>query len=98
MKTTILTLFAILTVATPAWSQESKRDDLPKGCKALIADTRACIPKNTSPEAIERINRVLDMMTDNIRNADPSERQEVCQATITSYRQMADLVCAPVQN
>jgi hypothetical protein len=44
---------------------------------------------------VARINHVLDMMADNVGRAEPAERQEICQATITSYRQMADLVCAP---
>lgn len=94
MKKTILTLFAILSLAAPALAADANYSGLPPGCVNLIKDARACIPKGTPPDAVERINHVLDMMADNIRGAEPSERQEVCQATITSYRQMSDLVCA----
>jgi hypothetical protein len=95
MKTTIIAVLALLAVAMPARSQESKGGDLPPGCKALIADARACIPKGTPDDVRARINHVLDMMADNIRTAEPSERKELCQATLMSYRQMADLVCTP---
>jgi hypothetical protein len=94
MKTLIFAALAVL-VAVPAWSEEGNNSGLPPGCKALIADARACIPKGTPPDVVARINHVLDMMADNIRTAEPSERKELCQATLMSYRQMADLVCTP---
>lgn len=93
MKKTILTLSAILALAAPALAAEPDYSGLPPGCANLIRDTRACIPKGTPADSVARINHVLDMMADSIRKAEPSERQEVCQATITSYRQMSDLVC-----
>ncbi|HEX4055933.1 MAG TPA: hypothetical protein VHX86_16840 [Tepidisphaeraceae bacterium] len=95
MKIILLVAAVLLAPALPAWSQEAKAPDLPPGCTALIADARACIPKGTADDVRVRINHVLDMMADNVRHADRSERMELCQTTITSYRQMADLVCSP---
>jgi hypothetical protein len=95
MKSVIFAVLAALAVAAPAWSQETQGGDLPPGCKALIADARACIPKGTPDDVVVRINHVLDMMADNVRHSDAATRMELCQATIMSYRQMADLVCTP---
>jgi hypothetical protein len=95
MKTIVFAALALLATAAPGWSQDAKNDELPAGCKALIADARACIPKGTPADVVVRINHVLDMMSDNVRSSDPATRAELCQATIMSYRQMADLVCTP---
>jgi hypothetical protein len=96
MKIMILAaLAALLAAPMPGWGAEANNEGLPPGCKALIADARACIPKGTPEDVRLRINHVLDMMADNIRTAAPAERPELCQATLMSYRQMADLVCTP---
>ena len=95
MKYLIIAALAVSAMAAPAFADDAKNDWLPPGCKALIADARACISKGIFDDVRARINHVLDMMADNIRTAEPSERKELCQATLMSYRQMADLVCTP---
>jgi len=86
---------ALLAVAAPALAEDLPAHALPAGCKNLIADARACIPKGTTEDVKTRINHVLDMMADNVRHSEPAQQMELCMTTITSYRQMADLVCVP---